>query len=79
MQKNRYKVYMVDYQYNEFGDCTGTQKRLLRVTTAASEKQAKNNVRWSLNLKPSDFDCAYRGGGYRRSELVAEMTQTSRT
>ena len=77
MQKNRYKVLMVDHIYDEFGNCT-TTKNLLRVTTAASEKQAKNNVRWSLNLKPSDFDCAYRGGGYRRSELVAEMTQTSR-
>ncbi|MBQ8806295.1 MAG: hypothetical protein IJZ68_07580 [Bacteroidaceae bacterium] len=78
MQKNRYKVYQIDHVYDEFGNPKPDKKTLLRVTSAVSEKQAINNVRFTLNIRPSDLDCAYRGGGGRRSELVAEMTHTSR-
>ncbi len=78
MQKNRYKVYQVDHVFDEFGNPEPDRKTLLRVTSAVSEKQAINNVRFKLNIRAENMDCAYRGGGYRRSELVAEMTHTSR-
>ena len=78
MQKNRYKVYQVDHM--DYGDGhVDTRKTLLRYTYAVSEKQAINNVRHSMNIKPADLFCAYRGDGCRRSTLVAELTHTSRT
>lgn len=70
--KNRYKVYQVDHL--DYGDGhTSTNKTFLAVTYAVSEKKAVNNVRFSLNIKPADLFCAYRGDGCRRSELVAEL------
>lgn len=77
MAKNRYIVYQVDELH--YGDGrVDTNKTQLAHTSAMSEKQAVNNVRWSLQIKPENLYCPYRDGGYRQSKLVAEVAHTSR-
>ena len=70
MAKRKYKVFIITNQSHDSG--TQQQRKFLGETWAVSPKQAENNMRFRLNIKPSDLYYDGAQGFSSSARLIAQ-------